>query len=330
MVEHHVVADLGGLADHDAHAVVDEEASADRRAGMDLDAGQPARDLRAGTRERAAAAARHSACDTRCAQMACSPGYSSATSSALRAAGSRSRAAAMSSRIRPISPAVHVSPRAGPRTGRWRGSAHRCRGRSTTIFLPAFSGRAATFERRPDGGAAGHADEHALLGGELAGDRGWLLELDGDDLVDDVAVEDRPARSSGRCPGSCAGPGWPSVSRGESFGSTAMTWTSGLRCLEHLADAGDGAAGADAGDEDVDVAVGVAQDLLARWSCGGSAGSRRSRTAGPRWRPASRRRSRLATSIGAAHALGRVGEHELGAEGLEQQCGAPSTSRRAS
>jgi hypothetical protein len=26
VVEHHIVADLGGLSDHDAHAVVDEEA----------------------------------------------------------------------------------------------------------------------------------------------------------------------------------------------------------------------------------------------------------------------------------------------------------------
>src|SRR3954469_23811615 len=39
VVEHHVVADLGGLADDDAHAVVDEEPPADGRAGVDLDAG---------------------------------------------------------------------------------------------------------------------------------------------------------------------------------------------------------------------------------------------------------------------------------------------------
>jgi hypothetical protein len=38
----------------------------------------------------------------------------------------------------------------------------------------------------------------------------------------------------------------------------------GLALLEHLADAGDGAAGADAGDDDVDRAVGVAPDLLGR------------------------------------------------------------------
>ena len=37
VVEHHVVADLGGLADDDAHAVVDEEPVPDDGTGMDLD-----------------------------------------------------------------------------------------------------------------------------------------------------------------------------------------------------------------------------------------------------------------------------------------------------
>src|SRR5690606_4948731 len=48
VVQHHVVADLRGLADHDAHAVVDEEPAADPCTRVDLDAGQPARELRAG------------------------------------------------------------------------------------------------------------------------------------------------------------------------------------------------------------------------------------------------------------------------------------------
>ena len=46
VVDHHVVADLGGFADHHAHAVVDEEPAPDGRAGMDLDAGEEARELR--------------------------------------------------------------------------------------------------------------------------------------------------------------------------------------------------------------------------------------------------------------------------------------------
>src|SRR5699024_3237457 len=37
VVEHDVIADLGGLADHYAHPVVDEEAPPDGGAGMDLD-----------------------------------------------------------------------------------------------------------------------------------------------------------------------------------------------------------------------------------------------------------------------------------------------------
>ncbi len=40
-----IIADLGSLADHDAHAVVDEETPADHRAGMDLNPGEPTGDL---------------------------------------------------------------------------------------------------------------------------------------------------------------------------------------------------------------------------------------------------------------------------------------------
>ena len=43
--QHHVVADLGGLADDDAHAVVDEQPPAEPGAGVDLDAGDRPREL---------------------------------------------------------------------------------------------------------------------------------------------------------------------------------------------------------------------------------------------------------------------------------------------
>ena len=46
LVEVAVVADLRRLADDDAHAVVDEEALADLGAGVDLDAGEEAADVR--------------------------------------------------------------------------------------------------------------------------------------------------------------------------------------------------------------------------------------------------------------------------------------------
>ena len=45
MIKRHVITDLGGLADHHPHAVIDEEAPADARAGMDLDARQPPRNV---------------------------------------------------------------------------------------------------------------------------------------------------------------------------------------------------------------------------------------------------------------------------------------------
>jgi hypothetical protein len=46
VVDHHVVADLGGLADDHTHAVVDEQPPADTGTRMDFDAGDQARRLR--------------------------------------------------------------------------------------------------------------------------------------------------------------------------------------------------------------------------------------------------------------------------------------------
>ena len=51
---------------------------------------------------------------------------------------------------------------------------------------------------------------------------------------------------------------------GESVGLDGDDLHAGHALLEHLADAGDRAARADAGDEVVDLAVGVAEDLLGR------------------------------------------------------------------
>ena len=45
VVEHDIVAHLSGLADDDAHPVVDEEAAPDRRTRVDLDTGEPPGDL---------------------------------------------------------------------------------------------------------------------------------------------------------------------------------------------------------------------------------------------------------------------------------------------
>src|SRR5579862_339955 len=45
LVEQDIISDLGGLADYDSGAVIDEEASADGGAGMDLDSGEEAAGL---------------------------------------------------------------------------------------------------------------------------------------------------------------------------------------------------------------------------------------------------------------------------------------------
>ena len=49
---------------------------------------------------------------------------------------------------------------------------------------------------------------------------------------------------------------------GESAGSTAIAWKLALRGLMHFGAAGDRAARADRGDEDVDLAVGVLPEFL--------------------------------------------------------------------
>ena len=45
LVKQHVVPNDGGLADDHAHAVIDEEAPPDGGAGVDLNAGQRARNV---------------------------------------------------------------------------------------------------------------------------------------------------------------------------------------------------------------------------------------------------------------------------------------------
>ena len=64
------------------------------------------------------------------------------------------------------------------------------------------------------------------------------------------------------------GLGLPPDSTGLASGSTATIFKPGLAWLQHLADAGERAAGADAGDDHVDLAAGVAPDLLGRGADG--------------------------------------------------------------
>ena len=74
LVEQNVVADFGGLADHHAHAVVDEEPAADRRAGMDLDARQGAAELRNERGPETCSRIVYSLCASRWSRMAWKPG----------------------------------------------------------------------------------------------------------------------------------------------------------------------------------------------------------------------------------------------------------------
>ena len=75
------------------------------------------------------------------------------------------------------------------------------------------------------------------------------------------------------------GPGSPPDSTGEASGSTAIILIIGFPRLQHAADAGQRAAGADAADHRIDPAARVAPDLLGRRLDGGSRGSRGWRTA---------------------------------------------------
>ena len=57
LVKRDIVADDGRLADHRAHAVVDEQTPSNLRAGMNLNPGEQARDLRNEPRQKAHAVA---------------------------------------------------------------------------------------------------------------------------------------------------------------------------------------------------------------------------------------------------------------------------------
>ena len=112
------------------------------------------------------------------------------------------------------------------------------------------------------------------------------------------------------------GPGWPPLRIGDSSGSTAMILTSGLRDFRTWPTPGDGAARADAGDDDVDLAVGVLPDLLGRGLAVDLGVGRVGELAGED--AAALGRDLVGALDGTLHPGGRVGEDELGAEGTEE------------
>ncbi len=121
------------------------------------------------------------------------------------------------------------------------------------------SGVAPDLEGRPHRGAAGPADEEALLPGDPSGGEEGVAIADLDDPVDDVGVvagrpevladaldEVRPAAA-------------PGVHRALGVGADDLHV--GVGGLQRPADPGDRAPGADAGDEVGDPALGLAPDL---------------------------------------------------------------------
>ena len=261
--------------------------------------------------------------------MACRPEYASTTSRPLREAGSCGAAVAMSSRsagegcpTRSVKQTFVAAP--------WTGSARRSSATMTTIVLPAFSGRLATSSaaqtvapdemppRMPSSAPRRRAVATA-----------WSM-FDVDDLVVDARGRGSSGTKFAPMPWILCGPGAPPLRMGDSAGSTPTICTLGLALLEHLADAGDRAAGADAGHEDVDGAVGVVPDLLGRWCArwiSGFAGVLEllgedgARGLGD---------DLLGACDRALHALGARGEHELGAVGAQQRATLLASWSRAS
>src|SRR6478736_5226558 len=295
---------------------------------------------RAGSRS---AGSRHIRCATRCTHTACRPGYARATSTRDRAAGSRRCAASRSSRrvranrrrLRQCSPAP-VAPvavrsaedaRAGVGTPRPPGQEVGVQDGGEVALaerrddhddqLPGVLGALAELDRGVHGGAGGDADEQPLLlrGPARDGDGGVGVHVD--DLVVDVGVEDlrdevRPDALD------LVRAGLAAVEDRRLGRLDAHDLHAGLALLEHLADARDRAAGADARDEDVDAAVGVRPDLLGGGAAvdlrvglvGELAGEDRARAL----------RDDLVRAVdGALHALGRRGEDQLGAVRAEQR-----------
>src|SRR5262249_24357963 len=114
---------------------------------------------------------------------------------------------------------------------------------------------------RPDGRAGGDPDEQTLLLGGPAGDVDGVRHLDVDHLVVDAPVED--GRDEVRADAhDRVRPGLAAVEDGRRRRLDRDDLHVALALLEPRADAGDRPAGADAGDERVDLAVRVVPDLL--------------------------------------------------------------------
>src|SRR5262245_30179795 len=116
-------------------------------------------------------------------------------------------------------------------------------------------------EGRPDRGPGADAAQHALFPGQAASGLESVVVLDPDDLVDDLRVQDA-GNEAGTNALDAMRRGSHRLARHLLRDDGAVDWLDSdglearLALFDDLADAGDGAAGADAGDEDIDLAVG--------------------------------------------------------------------------
>ena len=187
----------------------------------------------------------------------------------------------------------------------------------TTMFLPAASGRAATCRAAQTAAP----DEMPTRMPSFVPTARAVSIASGNStsMTSSMTLWSRIAGTKfGPMPWILCGPGVPLVSSGESAGSTAMTLRAGHALLEHLTDAGDGAAGADAGDEVVDLALGVADDLLG----GGLAVDRGVRLVlelAGKDRAGDLGDELLGLRDRALHAAGGIGQDQFGTVRLQQQ-----------
>ena len=167
-----------------------------------------------------------------------------------------------------------------------------------------------------DGGAGGDADQDAFLFGQAAGHGEGVVVGDLDDLVDEVGVEDF-GDEAGAEAGDLVRAGRAAGEDGAIGGLDGDGPEVGVAGLDVLADAGEGAAGADAGDEDVGGAVGVVPDLGAGgvevdFGVGGVVELLEDMAVGGLGEDL------FGLGDGALHAVGAGGENDFGTEGEEQ------------
>jgi hypothetical protein len=140
----------------------------------------------------------------------------------------------------------------------------------TTMVLPAFSGRLPTLTAACQRGTRRDADRDAFEPRDEAGIFEGLVVRDLHDLVIDRRIEDRRHETGADA--------LDLVRAGIAAGQDRAVGRldrddleTGLPGLQHLADAGDRAAGADAGDEDVDLSVvsfQISSAVVWRWISG--------------------------------------------------------------